>query len=464
MLDFEQSHARIQEEMGNLRDQWRADLAYAIRQSEAKTSRDRQQVLEAFAQPLLKRLVHLERVEQRFEARLKVLEDKMASVSKTTFTSVARLGELKTACDLRKDATDYDSENLSSRLAKLEKDYEDLTVTRAMHASLMTACDEAPRVDSATSMLPGTSAAAGRLPEKILEEEFVNKTQVVTQTVPTQTAVLHPPRQYTATGELIADMQRVNTPRVPSVTIPILPAGHMPYPGLGGDDDGSSGRVPGGGHPGGNPHGGPGDVPSDWGGDDDDTRSSTTESTVHSRAHERRWRPTIKVDSPADYNGKDGPSTIPWLVAVERWLTLSQVPPPLWYQYTATKMKGGALIWINAQLADAQAANRQPWTSWDAFKSDVCKMFDPRNQEELARSSLRSLTQTGTVRNYVYRFNQLLAQTKTVNTSEAFSLFVRGLQPDLKREIGLWVKPDDLKEAIELALRAEVYATSSSKG
>ena len=39
-----------------------------------------------------------------------MLEDKMASVSKTTFTSVAKLGELKTACDLRKESADYNEE------------------------------------------------------------------------------------------------------------------------------------------------------------------------------------------------------------------------------------------------------------------------------------------------------------------------------------------------------------------
>ena len=112
---------------------------------------------------------------------------------------------------------------------------------------------------------------------------------------------------------------------MPSVTIPVLSVGHTPYPGSGGDHDGDSGRALGGGHPGGNPHGGPGGEPYGWdSGDDDDIASSQAESIAHSTAHGRRWRPTIKIDSPADYNGKDGPSTIPWLVAIERWLTLSQ--------------------------------------------------------------------------------------------------------------------------------------------
>ena len=83
-------------------------------------------------------------------------------------------------------------------------------------------------------------------------------------------------------------------------------------------------------------------------------------------------------------------------------------------------MKGGALIWINSQLAKAKAANRQPWASWDEFKAEVSKTFDPADKEEQARSSLRTLVQTGTVRNYVHRFNQLLAQTQTMNASEAF--------------------------------------------
>ena len=51
-----------------------------------------------------------------------------------------------------------------------------------------------------------------------------------------------------------------------------------------------------------------------------------------------------------------------------------------------------------------------------------------------------------------------------MNASEAFSLFVKGLQPELKREVGMWVETDNLEKAQQLALRAEVYTASSSKG
>ena len=64
---------------------------------------------------------------------------------------------------------------------------------------------------------------------------------------------------------------------------------------------------------------------------------------------------------------------------------------------------------------------------------------------------------------YVYKFDQPMAQIRTVNESKAYSLFVKGLQPELKREIGIWVDVDDLKKAKEVALRAEVYSAPPPK-
>ena len=453
---LEHAHGELQK---SLQEKWRSDLQQAVLDIQRKHSLSMQDVAKTTMQPLLQRIRHLEYQQKQhgeLEQRLQKLEATVDSLSRTVFGTVAELETCRTSCDGRKEAHENVHETFSTRITTLEMQLEDLNKPVAWQKEAggpSTSGHQAgPRQDSAASMLPAPIAVEG----KVWEGTIVNRSQTVVQEAPTLALATpqYPPRQYTATGERIP----VSGGNVPGGQEQGALALHPVIPGWGENMGGG----PGGGAPGGSSHGG------GSGGQHPDGRSHAGDISPPpieplEEPHERGWKPTIKVDSPAEYNGKDGPTAIPWFTAVERWLKLSRVPGSLWFEYTATRMTGGAQIWMNSQLEKAARANHQPWNTWEDFKQDVCKMFEPQNREEKARSSLRALTQTGSVKNYVYKFDQLMAQTETVNESEAYSLFVKGLQPELKREIGIWVDVDDLDKAKQVALRAEVYSAPPQK-
>ena len=83
--------------------------------------------------------------------------------------------------------------------------------------------------------------------------------------------------------------------------------------------------------------------------------------------------------------------------------------------------------------------------------------FEPLSKEECAHEQLQNLSQTSSVHTYVYRFTTLRSEVPSMNIAEAFSLFMKGLQPQLKQLVGSLIPTDDLEGAIELVKKATKY-------
>ncbi len=139
---------------------------------------------------------------------------------------------------------------------------------------------------------------------------------------------------------------------------------------------------------------------------------------------------------------------------MSRWLRLSRVNDTDRWDVVATRMSGGAVTWMNWKLWEADRERTVPWTGWEEFCTELLAQFEPSSKQERARDQLRTLTQAGSIHAYVYRFTTLYADVPTMNRAEAFSLFMQGLQPQLKQFVGSLVKDDDLEAAIELVKKA----------
>ena len=48
-----------------------------------------------------------------------------------------------------------------------------------------------------------------------------------------------------------------------------------------------------------------------------------------------------------------------------------------------------------------------------------------------------------------------------MNDAEAYSLFVKGPKPELRREIGTWVETNDLERAKVVALKVDAYTSQT---
>ena len=95
--------------------------------------------------------------------------------------------------------------------------------------------------------------------------------------------------------------------------------------------------------------------------------------------------------------------------------------------------------------------------------------FEPLLREEHAREQIRKLSQTGNVNNYNYRFRELMNEIPSMNSAEAYSLFMHGLDLQLRQLAGTLVTSGDLDEVIEVVKKVTVYGedkktSSQSKG
>ena len=139
------------------------------------------------------------------------------------------------------------------------------------------------------------------------------------------------------------------------------------------------------------------------------------------------------------------------------WIRLSNVLDDDFRDVVATWMARGALTWINARMSVAQALGVCPWLSWQAFEKALKAKFEPLLKEECAREQIRKLVKTGNVNNYIYCLRKLKNKIPSMNSAEAYSLFIHGLNPQLCQLIRTMVTSRNLEEVIEIVKKATVY-------
>ncbi|MCO5588844.1 hypothetical protein L7F22_042804 [Adiantum nelumboides] len=89
-----------------------------------------------------------------------------------------------------------------------------------------------------------------------------------------------------------------------------------------------------------------------------------------------------------------------------------------------------SFLWWNRRVADGK---RTP--SWQKFRSAIRKAFEPANADFHARSSLRRLSQTGSLAAYITEFQRLTLEIETLSPSDKLHSFIDGLEPNLKDDV-----------------------------
>ena len=138
--------------------------------------------------------------------------------------------------------------------------------------------------------------------------------------------------------------------------------------------------------------------------------------------------PKVKVDAPYKFDGR--PTKVKpfvWLIEVERWLRLCQIPCEAMVDSTTSRLRGGALKWVNNRIVDAERRGQTAFTNWQEFRGAFLRLFEPLSAEETARMQIRSHVQTISVQAYVYKFRELMANIPSMKMDEAYHLFIIGL-------------------------------------
>ena len=93
----------------------------------------------------------------------------------------------------------------------------------------------------------------------------------------------------------------------------------------------------------------------------------------------------------------------------------------------------------------------------------MTRAFEPATVVEEARQQILNLRQTGRVTGYVQRFRELLYKIPEMTEEESYTLFVRGLKPEVKTSVGINV-PGGLEDAITWAQRVDLWQSREGAG
>ena len=86
----------------------------------------------------------------------------------------------------------------------------------------------------------------------------------------------------------------------------------------------------------------------------------------------------------------------------------------------------------------------------------MARAFEPATVVEEAREQILNLRQTRRVTGYVQRFQELLYKILVMTEEESYTLFVRGLKPEVKTLVGVNV-PAGLEDATTWAQCVDLW-------
>lgn len=165
-------------------------------------------------------------------------------------------------------------------------------------------------------------------------------------------------------------------------------------------------------------------------------------------------QPTVKPPKPEPFRG--GRKVAAWLFSLEQFFIIANVlQDAAQVRYAAALLRDAAADWwrgLNLTAARDNPQNPQPVSSWADFKQKLQKHFQPIHEEDFARQQIRTLKQSGNIRDYVVKFQSLILQIPTMDERSRVDAFTAGLQVDARR----WVKlqdPRTLEDALSIAER-----------
>ena len=101
--------------------------------------------------------------------------------------------------------------------------------------------------------------------------------------------------------------------------------------------------------------------------------------------------------------------------------------------HLASCLHDAALHWYQQACLDANAFSA--FADWETFADGIKKAFQPPNNQQVLRRQVRGLRQTGDIRDYVYRFRNLVGQITGMGQLDQVMHFVDGLKPATQTEV-----------------------------
>ncbi|XP_072980653.1 uncharacterized protein [Typha angustifolia] len=159
---------------------------------------------------------------------------------------------------------------------------------------------------------------------------------------------------------------------------------------------------------------------------------STVQPAGHAEGHSGR----VRVSELCCYKGvRDAKELENFLFDVEQYFRVVR-PDSKETKVTFATMylDGDAKLWWRTHYEDIQGG-RCNINTWEDLKRELKVQFLPENVEFIARRSLRHLTQTGSIREYVKQFSTLMLDIRDMSEKDKPFHFLEGLKPWAQTEL-----------------------------
>jgi hypothetical protein len=175
-----------------------------------------------------------------------------------------------------------------------------------------------------------------------------------------------------------------------------------------------------------------------------------TNEQIHTLAtHKTPTHTKVKPQKPEVFHGNRTEDVEGFLVTLERYLRLSEVPVEQWVDYAASFLRHQADKWYRVRVT-THGERSAFTTDYKTFKEEFLKQFKPMNSVQTARDKITKLRQTGSAVTYTHRFLELKLEITDMSDAEAKDRYIRGLKAHVFQKVRV-ENPTTLNETIRMA-------------
>ena len=160
------------------------------------------------------------------------------------------------------------------------------------------------------------------------------------------------------------------------------------------------------------------------------------------------------------YHGKENESLSLWLFQVEQLFSAKNTPDSERLAFISAHLRDAALGWYHNTCLGIQQGQRLPFSSWNMFAVEIRQAFEPPRHQQLLRTQLRSLKQTGSAMDYAHRFRLILEQIISMDEADKINYFINGLNSRLRSNVEI-EDPSSLELAIKIAVTIDSSRSAS---